>query len=341
MSLKDAATSKVARTDGGLGMGDVGNGNGNVSNTISVDKSELSFLLDQKFETAAKRSENHIDTSIKGLREEMENIDQKHDKKHIATNEAISALETKINNAVDSFANIAATNASTMQATADAAIFSANTRLQSVPTPDVPEAPDSGYNRAPNPARLKLFAMLPTTTDFATKGAQAMCDKADINRKDYTVIALGNPALSRAFAIDFIGGDAKTNASRAGKAKACLRDADGKWLELMVSTPADGETKAYINFDKSPKVEIIENLSKILFKICEKEFPEKKFFMDRVSGTLKIGWTPIASISAPTASEISLKFTNGGLAKAGLDKAVIKDAFDSATSDSANVEWSS
>ena len=118
MSLKDAASSKVARIDGGLGMGDgMGNNgsNGNTNNTISIDKSELSFLLDSKFETAAKRFENHIDTSIKGLREEMETIDQKHDKKHNDTNAAISALELKINNAVDTFANIAATNATTMQ----------------------------------------------------------------------------------------------------------------------------------------------------------------------------------------------------------------------------------
>ena len=63
--------------------------------------------------------------------------------------------------------------------------------------------------------------------------------------------------------------------------------------------------------------------------------------MDRATGTLKFGWTPIASISAPSASEISLKWNNGVIAKAGLDKAVIKDAFGSATGGRANVEWSS
>ena len=63
--------------------------------------------------------------------------------------------------------------------------------------------------------------------------------------------------------------------------------------------------------------------------------------MDRATGTLKLGWAPIASIAAPTASEISLKWNTGGLAKAGIDKVAIKDAFDTATGDSANVEWSS
>ena len=248
------------------------------NNTINVDTNQLSFLLDQKFETAAKRSENHIDTSIKGLREEMENIDSKHDKKHTATNEALAKLEEKINIAVESFTNIAATSASSMQATADAAIFSATTRLRAEPTIDHPVAPDTGYNRAPDPARLKLFAMLPTTTAFATKGAQAMCDKADIDRKDYTILPLGNPALTRTFAIDFAGGDAKTNAARARKAKACLRDADGNWLELTVPTPADGDSKAYINFDKNPKTERVEKLSKILFKIAESQNPDNIFF---------------------------------------------------------------
>ena len=311
------------------------------SNLITVDANQLSFLLDQKFETAATRSENHIDTSIKGLREELENIDSKHDKKHIATNEALAKLEAKINNAVDSFTTIAATSASNMQATADAAIFSATTRLRAEPTVDPPVAPDSGFNRAPDPARLKLFAMLPTTTALAAKGAYAICDKANIDRKDYTITALGNPALSRAFAIDFTGGDAKTNAARARKAKACLRGADGNWLELTLPTPADGDTKAYINFDKNPKTERIEKLSKILFKIAEAQNPDKKFFMDRATGTLKLGWTPIASISAPTAAETTLKWNNAGVAKAGIDKKAIKEAFDTATGDSVNVEWSS
>ena len=129
-------------------------------------------------------------------------------------------------------------------------------------------APDTGYNRAPDPARLQLFAMLPTITAFATKGAQAMCDKADIDRKDYTILPLGNPALTRTFAIDFTGGDAKTNAARARKAKACLRGADGNWLELAVPTPAEGDIKAYINFDKNPKTERVEKLSKNPFQNC-------------------------------------------------------------------------
>ena len=334
MSLTNAGSSKAARTDGGLGMGEE-----IADNTITVDTNQLSFLLDQKFETAAKRSENHIDTSIKGLREELENIDSKHDKKHIATNEALAKLESKINNAVESFTTIAAASASSMQASTDAAIFSATTRLRAEPTVDLPV--DASFTRAADPARLKLFAMLPTTPALAIKGAYAICDKADIDRSNYTFTPLGNPALSRAFAIDFVGGDAKTNAARARKAKACLRGADGSWLELTVPTPADGDTKAYINFDKNPKTERIEKLSKILFKIAESQNPDKKFFMDRTTGTLKLGWTPIASISAPSASEISLKWNNGGIAKAGIDKNAIKEAFDTATGDSANVEWSS
>ena len=59
--LKGARTS-----EGGLGMGS--GGNIVTNNSIVVDKSELSKLLDSEFETAAQRSESHIDTSIKGLR---------------------------------------------------------------------------------------------------------------------------------------------------------------------------------------------------------------------------------------------------------------------------------
>ena len=58
-SGSESPRSKGARISGGKG-GDDGNTAGN-SNTITCDKSELSFLLDTKFETAAKRSESHID----------------------------------------------------------------------------------------------------------------------------------------------------------------------------------------------------------------------------------------------------------------------------------------
>ena len=63
--------------------------------------------------------------------------------------------------------------------------------------------------------------------------------------------------------------------------------------------------------------------------------------MARATGTLKFGWTPIASIAVPNSSEISLQWNNKGLAKTGLDKAPIQEAFDNATGGAANVEWSS
>ena len=66
--------AKGAKADGGLGNGDNSGNNGNGivnNNTIVVDKSELSKLHDSKFETAAQLSESHVDTSIKGLREEI------------------------------------------------------------------------------------------------------------------------------------------------------------------------------------------------------------------------------------------------------------------------------
>ena len=86
---------------GGNGETRVNDGKGSdSSNTITVAKSELSLLLDTKFETAAKRSESHIDTSIKQLRDEIDTMDKKHDTKHSETATRMAALETKINAAV-------------------------------------------------------------------------------------------------------------------------------------------------------------------------------------------------------------------------------------------------
>ena len=77
-----------------------------------------------------------------------------------------------------------------------------------------------------------------------------------------------------------------------------------------------------------------------MLKNCANEYLDKKLFVDRATGTIKCGWTPIANIAAPTSSEISLKWNNGGIVKAGIDKAIIKTAFDLATGSAANVEWS-
>ena len=79
----------------------------------------------------------------------------------------------------------------------------------------------------------------------------------------------------------------------------------------------------------------------MILKICANEYQDKKLFVDRATGTIKCGWTPIAIIAVPTSSEISLKWNNGGISNTGIDKALIKTAFDLATGSAANVEWSS
>ena len=92
---------------------------------------------------------------------------------------------------------------------------------------------------------------------------------------------------------------------------------------------------------RAPKLNVSKSSPKSFSKIVKNEFPEKKLFIDRATGTLKCGWTPVAIVAAPSSSEISFKWNNGGIDKSGLNKAVIKDACDFATDGSANVEWSS
>ena len=272
-------------------------------------------------------------------------MDAKHDKKHSDTANAITALETKLNAAVESFTNIAATNATTMQETADAAVLSARAAATPHGVGNLPFSfaapPEDGYHRAPKASRLKLFAEDPITIEAAYLGAKAMCDKANIKPTDYVVKPLGNPGLSRLFSIDFIGEIDSTNNMRAKKARECLRNPDGSWVQVVVTTPTGTNTKAYINAHKSPKVERVAKLSEILLKICQFEFTDKKFFLNRATGTIKCGWTPIAIVSTPSSAEISLKWNNGGITKSGIDKAVLNDSSDLTTGGSANVEWSS
>ena len=195
----DSPRSKNPRTAGIKDDGTNGDGGSMPSGTITVAKSELSLLLDTKFETAAKRSENHLDTAIKSVRDEMQTMDAKHDTKHADTANAITALETKLNAAVASFTNIAATNATTTQETAEAAVLSARAAVPHG-VGNLPFAfaapPEDGYHRAPMPSRLKLFAADPITIEAAQLGAKAMCDKAGIKPTDYVVKPLGNPGLS-------------------------------------------------------------------------------------------------------------------------------------------------
>ena len=251
------------------------------SGIITVAKSELSLLLVAKFETVAKRSENHLVIAIKSVRDEMQTMDAKHNTKHADTAKAITALESKLNVAVESFTNIAASNATTLHETAEAAVLSARAAMpQGVG--NLPFAfaapPEDGYHRAPLPDRLKLFAADPITLEAVQLGAKAMCDKAGISQTNYVVKPLGNPGLSRLFAIDFIGSDDSTNKMRAKKARECLRNPNGSWEQMLVTTPTGTDTKAYIDADKSPKVERVEKLSKILFQKLPTKKIRQKFF---------------------------------------------------------------
>ena len=76
-------------------------------------------------------------------------------------------METKINVAVESFTNIAATNAAAMHETAEAAMLSARAAVPPHVVGNLPfgfqPPPEDGYNRAPIPTRLKLFAADPVT----------------------------------------------------------------------------------------------------------------------------------------------------------------------------------
>ena len=134
--------------------------------------------------------------------------------------------------------------------------------------------PENGYRRAPIPNRLKLFATDPITLDAATRGARASCDKARVGGSEYTITPLGSPGLCRLFAIDFVGNNEKTNALRAQKARECFRNEDSSWLVLEAPTTTGGRTKAYINVDKSPKVERVEKLPKMLLKNCQSELAD-------------------------------------------------------------------
>ena len=167
-----------------------------------------------------------------------------------------------------------------MQETAEAAVLSARASVPhgvgNLPFGFQPP-PEDGYNRAPIPSRLKLFAVEAITLDSAKRAAKAKCDKASIDEADYTVEALGNPGLSRFFAIDFKG-DPQTAALRAKKSRGCLRSDDGSWMQVKVPTPSGGTTQAYINADTSPKVERVEKLSKNILEFCANECQDKKSF---------------------------------------------------------------
>ena len=62
----DSPRSKGPRLDGLPG-----DGGSLPTGSITIAKSELSLLLDTKFETAAQRSESHTDTAIKSIRNRL------------------------------------------------------------------------------------------------------------------------------------------------------------------------------------------------------------------------------------------------------------------------------
>ena len=100
--------------------------------------------------------------------------------------------------------------------------------------------------------------------------------KGRYQQSDSTITPLGSQGLTRLFAIDFVGDNEKTNILRAKKARDSLRNPDGSWLELLVPA-ATGDTKAYMNVDKFPKVERVKSFQNSCLKSASKRFLTKSF----------------------------------------------------------------
>ena len=85
-------------------------------------------------------------------------------------------------------------------------------------------------------------------------------------------------------------------ARNAEHAQRSLRDSCGKCKELKIGKPAGGDTRLFINPDRTPQMQKLIRESKKLGEIFKEAHPGVKWHINRNDGEISKGWTPIVKI---------------------------------------------
>ena len=104
---------------------------------------------------------------------------------------------------------------------------------------------------------------------------------------DQYIVQGPDVAAAKRFSVKFTG-SAVIAAARARKGIGLLKDAEGKWANRFTKRAggAQLDNQMYISFDKSPKMEQMEALSKKLIQICKHVCPDRQLYLVRRGGSV-------------------------------------------------------
>ena len=157
-----------------------------------------------------------------------------------------------------------------------------------------PKTADPGLLRI-NTSSLVPFAELRARID-------ALCAAAQIEAADYDFS--GPHTLGQRFSLAFRG-EAGLAGRRARKVQQSLRNADGTWNRIQLTSPTGDPIEVYIGPDKLRSTLIKERGTKVLARILSASYPDITFTTVKRENGVAIDWALLVHVSVATGSRQS------------------------------------
>ena len=126
---------------------------------------------------------------------------------------------------------------------------------------------------------------------------------------------------------------------RARKVFQTRRNRDGEFRPLAVESSA-GSIKLYVNPNRNPKEQRIDQDGRKLFKLLKEKFPERSVHLARREGAVSIDLRLLVKVAPRPGTKSELLFNLDALASLQIDKDVIVDAWGQAAGAIDKVNWS-
>ena len=208
------------------------------------------------------------------------------------------ALEAKIENQVNA------------NATASAGLMRSISASQLHRSP-ASDQRDVHFDRVPDPTILWINTEGDklVSTEAVVEGINAICQRGSIPLTDISVKSKGGANQDNNFVVSFGKGDKETGRLQVNKARQCLKDENGKFLNLSVRS-AEGLVRTYINPDRNPRMVRTRILTKKLEEAFKATHGEKKWFCDQESGDISHKFVPVVSVVVVDKKSSKLEWNN-------------------------------
>jgi hypothetical protein len=166
-----------------------------------------------------------------------------------------------------------------------------------------------------NTSSLVPFAELRARLD-------ALCAAAKIEAADYEFS--GPPTLGQRFSLAFRG-EPGLAARRAKKVQQSLRNADGSWSRITLTSPAGDPIEVFIGPDKTRATLTKERGTKAIGKLLREDYPDTTFTTVKRENGVAIEWALLVHVTLATGSRQPTLVWNTALA---VQKDIDTDAID-------------